>query len=908
MLGHPVKDPSQSFHSVRAQPAELERQFDTSETSLPSSITTSRDASATSGSGGVLQSTMIEQGEYAQHIINAPSGNICEDDDVEGASISSTGTSIFDGQAKASERLAVTKSSRQDVSQEMERFVECYAAAKVGDTDEKDDADLLRPAVAKMASAFVTHVRTFYPTDSGDDLAVKQRVEGYLHRMRKRYDKRPPFKPTAAACRPFPDPDSIYARPGAGNKRLCSSSFSSQLPAEKSPRIGTSAPADKGASAGDEMNADARKGAGNGSAKPIATRTRSQAKVPPNDQPGREAIAAAWTTTIPTLNVPASSNSGAESTTLHQQEILHEDLRGQYEVAEDEMRRQEEERVRLKKKLEDWTKEQEEEKRQREATKRQQEAREAEEQRKAELSASTARLRAARDEQLKKLARNEEDLQHMREAAADVDRQRILAAALAAQPKPITTVNLEDEFELGADAAGFTPVRPRKKSTPSKQTPDSANRRPATPHRRAPLQSAMKKTVIFAEDVANVASPSNPTPRPRTPTGRVEGGRVGTTSQQPQSPRPPNYATDFDLAWIQTQQLAQTYATNARPSKPFAKGSSNDYKLLMKKFDMVANTKGMDARAKMLELSNWLDGPAKLIVDAETIGDNPEEAYERAREELDILFGRNDDATTTLLRTIESGKELPVNDRDAHVEFYARLLALRATAIAAQSEGEFDRQDILRKVLDKKVPHLKEKFWKKDEKARSRGERRPAFPDLMELIRFRANMLNAAGNQTSKDSTTKVAAACVEPIIGAQETQSPEVARTQTYAKRVAKSPPLKQPSTRCGVCDSFHATADCATLAKMDPDTKVKKLKEKNLCYHCLGPGHEARSCTAPRPRCLVCHKPHNTILHGRSFPVPAQRLSTRAAPFVPSSQNPSTTTTTNSLSAAASESSNPL
>ena len=79
------------------------------------------------------------------------------------------------------------------------------------------------------------------------------------------------------------------------------------------------------------------------------------------------------------------------------------------------MRRQEEERVRLKKKLEDWTKEQEEEKRQREATKRQQEAREAEEQRKAELSASTARLRAARDEQLKKLARNEEDLQHMRE-------------------------------------------------------------------------------------------------------------------------------------------------------------------------------------------------------------------------------------------------------------------------------------------------------------------------------------------------------------------------------------------------------------------------------------------------------------------------------------------------------------
>ena len=88
----------------------------------------------------------------------------------------------------------------------------------------------------------------------------------------------------------------------------------------------------------------------------------------------REAIAAAWTTTIPTLNVPASSNSGAEGTTLHQQEVLHEEMRGQFEVAEDKMRRQEEERVRLKKKFEDWMREQEEEKRQREATKRQQEA------------------------------------------------------------------------------------------------------------------------------------------------------------------------------------------------------------------------------------------------------------------------------------------------------------------------------------------------------------------------------------------------------------------------------------------------------------------------------------------------------------------------------------------------------
>ena len=324
------------------------------------------------------------------------------------------------------------------------------------------------------------------------------------------------------------------------------------------------------------------------------------------------------------------------------------------------------------------------------------------------------------------------------------------------------------------------------------------------------------------------------------------------------------------------QQLAQTYAINARPTKPFEKGSSNEYKLLMRKFDLVANSRGMDARAKMLELSAWLEGPAKLIVDAESIGENPEEAYKQARAELDNLFGRNDDATTSLLRMIETGKEIPPNDKDAHVEFYAQLRAARAAAIAASNESEFDRQDILRKVIDKKLPHMKEKFWKKDEKARSKAEHRPQFAELMAMVQFRVNMLNAGGSE--KESTAKVAAFEVQQSPPSKAAE-PEMPRSQTYAERVANSPPMKQSTMRCGICESYHDTVDCATFAKMDADAKVKKLREKNLCFHCLQTGHEARTCPEPRPKCLVCHKPHHTVLHGRSFPVPAQRLSAGAA-----------------------------
>ena len=101
---------------------------------------------------------------------------------------------------------------------------------------------------------------------------------------------------------------------------------------------------------------------------------------------------------------------------------------------------------------------------------------------------------------------------------------------------------------------------------------------------------------------------------------------------------PPSTAHD-KLAWIQTQQLAQTLATNARPTKPFKQGTANEFALHMAKFNLIANTRGMDCRAKMLELSQWFAGAPKLIVDADTIGVDAEEAYARARRELNIFYG-----------------------------------------------------------------------------------------------------------------------------------------------------------------------------------------------------------------------------------------------------------------------------
>ena len=84
---------------------------------------------------------------------------------------------------------------------------------------------------------------------------------------------------------------------------------------------------------------------------------------------------------------------------------------------------------------------------------------------------------------------------------------------------------------------------------------------------------------------------------------------------------------------------------------------------------------------------------------------------------------------------------------------------------------------------------MREKFWKRDEKARSRGEAKMTFTNLLEMLQFRAGILNAARN--FKDPTAKIAAIASVQDQSLSSSTTPERPRATSYAKRVEKSPPI---------------------------------------------------------------------------------------------------------------------
>ena len=123
---------SRSFHSVRA---DTKAQFDTLDTfgdeffkddSVPSAVAPVINSANSSGADDHRQSTMIRAGEYAAQLLKLPAADEANNVDMDNASVSSAGTSIFHGLARMSERITATKTSRRDLSSEISSFAKLY--------------------------------------------------------------------------------------------------------------------------------------------------------------------------------------------------------------------------------------------------------------------------------------------------------------------------------------------------------------------------------------------------------------------------------------------------------------------------------------------------------------------------------------------------------------------------------------------------------------------------------------------------------------------------------------------------------------------------------------------------------------------------------------------------------------
>ncbi|XP_022816835.1 uncharacterized protein LOC111349816 [Spodoptera litura] len=90
-----------------------------------------------------------------------------------------------------------------------------------------------------------------------------------------------------------------------------------------------------------------------------------------------------------------------------------------------------------------------------------------------------------------------------------------------------------------------------------------------------------------------------------------------------------------------------------------------------------------------------------------------------------------------------------------------------------------------------------------------------------------------------------------------------EKSKGKEYAVHMSTSStttPSKQRS--CAMCNEDHTLCHCEGFIKLSPTERCEYIKQHNLCYNCLAPGHSAYRCRL-KMSCRKCHKRHHTLTH---------------------------------------------
>ena len=320
------------------------------------------------------------------------------------------------------------------------------------------------------------------------------------------------------------------------------------------------------------------------------------------------------------------------------------------------------------------------------------------------------------------------------------------------------------------------------------------------------------------------------------------------------------------------KQLAVNKAKDARPEVPFSSGTSIEYALHMNAFDSATDSEALDAKDKLFELTKWFAGPASKIVNAYNVREDKAEAYASVRSELDVFFSQHRDSFSETLKEVKKGGQVDKNDYDTHFELYSNLKEAQMMLVASRQVQEFDRRDVLRDILDSRLEHMSNSFWIKDEEMMRTTGKPMKFNDLLVHVQRWMTVLKNKGMAHKRPSS------------GTNAISASSVPAKPTYANRLISSRPKQQPTERCNICGSIHATEVCHQLVNNDLESRKSLLLSRGLCFHCFEPDHLAKEC--PRKKfvcCAYCKKHHATLLHDHSYTSP-QRTTADARQFRPS------------------------
>ena len=299
---------------------------------------------------------------------------------------------------------------------------------------------------------------------------------------------------------------------------------------------------------------------------------------------------------------------------------------------------------------------------------------------------------------------------------------------------------------------------------------------------------------------------------------------------------------------MRRKMMALQRAQESRPAKKFNNGDSLAFRSLMSRFDAAVGDDALDDASRLFELFHWFEGSAAAMIDSFASLPDAKHAYRSARAELKNVFGASSDSVVPLIRELLAGNAVKEDDHQAYLLLYSQLVTADTTATSLGQRNLLDRFDYCAEIIEKRLPHLAERWWRKDHEHQMSTGSRFAFSHLKGFVMV-ATKICASRQNLKRASVFNC------------NSQDPQPTRPQPE-----KWVQQKQPTDVCQECGQDHETEQCPILLAMPMDERSQRIAQRHWCYRCLLPNHERRQCKSD-VECGVCgSKTHNTLFHGRN------------------------------------------
>nr|XP_029728047.1 uncharacterized protein LOC115266213 [Aedes albopictus] len=157
---------------------------------------------------------------------------------------------------------------------------------------------------------------------------------------------------------------------------------------------------------------------------------------------------------------------------------------------------------------------------------------------------------------------------------------------------------------------------------------------------------------------------------------------------------------------------------------------------------------------------------------------------------------------------------------------------------------------LLTKIVTARLDDQTLQLW---ERTQEHGKL-PDFDKTMQFLQNECQVLERLQNRQHQASTTKEG--------------SFRPSNTKSTSQKVHAATPTSKPQ-RYLLCNEDHRHFECPTFNKWTTAQRTEKIKELNLCFNCLSPGHRSAKCPS-RKTCAECQRRHHTLLHEIPRPSP--------------------------------------